>query len=272
MGLVHTLVAEVLADFIHALEATNDKSLQIQLCSDAHVHVDVQRIEVRDEGTSRSTARNALQCRGLHLGIASLVQYVAHGAQYGGTLQESFLHAVVYNQIDITLAIAQFGVVERVKYITLCICLYDGQRFQALAQYGHFRHMHTDFACLCAEDIALHTNKVAQVKALLENYIIEVFILVGTNAVALYVHLNPAFRILQFGKSSFAHNAFAHDASCNAHHRTIVGCGRFTDIVALLVLADDGQINKVLDDVRTPCVYGIFSSRVGVDAHLLQLL
>ena len=37
--LVHTLVAEVLADFIYTLETTYNQALQIKLGSDTHVQI-----------------------------------------------------------------------------------------------------------------------------------------------------------------------------------------------------------------------------------------
>ena len=48
---VHTLVAEDAADLVHALHAADDQTLQVQLGRDAHVHVDIKGIVVRDERT-----------------------------------------------------------------------------------------------------------------------------------------------------------------------------------------------------------------------------
>ena len=48
---VHTLVAEVLADFINTLETTYDEALQIKLGSDTHVHILIECVEVGDEWT-----------------------------------------------------------------------------------------------------------------------------------------------------------------------------------------------------------------------------
>ena len=46
---VHTLVAEVLADFINTLETTYDEALQIELGSDTHIHILIECVEVGDE-------------------------------------------------------------------------------------------------------------------------------------------------------------------------------------------------------------------------------
>ena len=43
---VHAFVAEVLAEFIHAVEASYDQLLEVQLAGDAQVLVDVERVVV----------------------------------------------------------------------------------------------------------------------------------------------------------------------------------------------------------------------------------
>ena len=51
MVTVHTLVTEVLTDLIHTFEATHDESLQVEFCSDTHIHVLIEGIEMRNERT-----------------------------------------------------------------------------------------------------------------------------------------------------------------------------------------------------------------------------
>ena len=46
MVLVHTFVAEVLADLVHALKSAHDKALQIQLGGDAQIQIDVQLVQL----------------------------------------------------------------------------------------------------------------------------------------------------------------------------------------------------------------------------------
>ena len=57
MTLRISTVAEVLADFINTLETTYDEALQVELGSDTHVHILVERIEVGDEWAGRSTIK-----------------------------------------------------------------------------------------------------------------------------------------------------------------------------------------------------------------------
>ena len=131
MVAVHTLVAEVLAYFIYTLESANDESLEIKLGGDTHIHVDVEGIEMGDKRACARTTGNALQCRRLNLGISGFVEHSANGAYDGGTLEECVLHSVVDNKVNISLAIAQFGILKLVVSHTVLI-LHDRQWFKTL--------------------------------------------------------------------------------------------------------------------------------------------
>ena len=172
MVLVHALVAEVLADFIDSLEAAHDESLQVKLGGNTHIHRDVQGIEVRDEGTGRSASSNGLEGWRLDFGIAVAVEEGAHGLEDGGTLQECVLHALVHNKVHVTLAVAKLGVVEGVIDIALGIRLDDRQGLEALGEHCQLLSMDTNLASLCAEDIALDADEVAQVEQLLEDGVV----------------------------------------------------------------------------------------------------
>ena len=160
--LVHALVAEVFANFIHALEATYNQPLQIELGGDAHIHVNVEGIEMRDERACAGTTGNALQGGRLHLGVTMLVEEVAHGFEHGGTLQECVLHTLVDHQINVALTGAQLGIVEFIVGHTILI-FHDGQRFEAFAQQGQLLGVHAHFACLRAEDKPFHAHEIANV-------------------------------------------------------------------------------------------------------------
>ena len=53
---VHALVAENAADLIHTVHAAHDEPLQRQLRGDAHVHINVQRVVMGDEGPGGGAA------------------------------------------------------------------------------------------------------------------------------------------------------------------------------------------------------------------------
>ena len=180
---VHTLIAEVLANFIDTLETTYDEAFQIKLGSDTHVHILVECVEVGDEWAGRSTTGNALQGRSLYLCIASVVEYAAQSAQYGSTLQEGFLHAIVYDEVNIALTVTQLWIVELVVSYTILV-LYDWEWLQALGEQAQFLGVNRNLASLCAEYETLYADEVTDVEEFLEYSIIKVLVLVWTNLVA----------------------------------------------------------------------------------------
>ena len=240
MGLIHTLIAEVLTHLVNTLEATHDEALQVKLCGNTHVHVLVQGIEVGDEWAGRCTTCDILQDRCVNLGITCFVEDATHGADDGGTLQERIFDTGIHNQVNIALTITQFRIIECVIYLTVSISLHHRQWLQTLAQYGQFHHMNTDFSSLCAEYVSFYTDEITQVKQLLENNVVKVLVLVGADGITLYVYLNTTLRVLQLGKGSLTHDALAHDAACNTYHTAVLRCRRLAYIVAFLIFTDDG--------------------------------
>ena len=169
--LVHTLVAEVLTDLIDTLKSAYDQSLQIELGGDTHVHIDVEGVEMGDEGAGRGASGDGLEGRGLYLGIAVAVEEGAHGAEHGGTLEEGVLHAVVDDEIDIAATGAQLGVVKLVVGHAVLV-LDDGQRLEALRQEDELLGVDADLAHLGLEDEATHADEVADVEQFLEDYVV----------------------------------------------------------------------------------------------------
>ena len=171
MEAVHALVAEVLSDFIDTFKSSDNQPLQVKLRGDTHIHIDVERIEMGDERTRARTAGNALQRRCLHFRISRLVEEAAHRAQDGCTLEESILHAVVYDEVYITLAVTLLGIFKLVVCLAVLV-LDDRQRLQTLRQQRDFLGMNRNLAHLCLEDETLDTDEVADVEQLLEHLVI----------------------------------------------------------------------------------------------------
>ena len=159
VGLVHTLVTEVLADFIYTFKTTYNQSLQIKFRCDTQVKVYIQRVMVRDERAGACSTGNRLQDRRFHFSVSGFIESVTQCFHYGGTLQECLFHTVVYHQVYITLAITEFGIFKRVVSYAVFI-FYDRQRFDRLGKYGQFLGMDTDFAHLCTEHETFDTYEV----------------------------------------------------------------------------------------------------------------
>ena len=249
---VHTLVAEVLADLVDTLKATDDESLEVELCSDTHVHIDVQGIEMGDERTGAGTTGDRLQNRRLHLRISGLVEEVTHRTQHGGTLEERVLDAIVDDEVDITLTGAQLGIVELIIGHAILV-FHDGQRFEALAEEFQALGMDTHLSGLCLKNEAFDADKVTDVKEFLEDLIIEVLVLVGTDIITGDIDLNTALGVLELNEAGLTH-----DTTC--HHTA--GDDDFA-FLALFVFCLD---------IRTEGIGGKLGCWIGVDTHVAQLL
>ena len=77
LGLVlvrDALVAEVLADLVHALEASDDQPLEVELGRDAEIEIRVELVRVRDERVRESAPIAGLQNGRLDLDEALAVE------------------------------------------------------------------------------------------------------------------------------------------------------------------------------------------------------
>ena len=122
----HALVAEVLADLVHAVDAADDAALEVQLGGDAQVEVALELVVVRDEGLGQGAAVQRLQHRRLHLDEAARVEEAADGGDDLRALEEHLARVVVGGQVEVPLAVARLDVGEPVVLL--------GQRAQRLAE------------------------------------------------------------------------------------------------------------------------------------------
>ena len=245
---VHALVAEVLADFVHAFEAAHDQALEVKFRGDAAIHLLVERIEVCDEGTRRSTAGDVLERGSFHFRVAGFVEDGAQGADGLGTLVERVLHLRIHNEVDVTTAVAQFGILKGVVDHAV-LFFWRGERLEALGQHGDFASVYRDLAGLRAEHEALHANEVAEVEELFHHAVVERLVLFGADVVAGDVDLNAAARVEQFEERSLAHDAASHHTAGDAH------------------LAGRVVVLKVGNDFVAEGVGGIFGRGVGINAQ-----
>ena len=252
---VHTLVAEVLADFVDTLETAHDEAFQVKLCGDAQVEVHVERVMVRDERSGAGTSGDGLEDGRFHFRVAGSVKELAHGFDHLAPLEENLLHAGIDQEVDVALAVAQFRIVESVVGHAVLL-LHHGQRPEAFREEYQLPGVNGDFACLSAEHIAFHADEVAQVEQFFEERVIERFVLSGADVIAGDVHLDAPFGIHQFGEAGFAHHASSHQSAGNAH--LAPGC--------VLV------VGELCFDVIAPGVDGIGCCGIRFDAHFAQFL
>ena len=121
MRAVHTFVAEVTAELIHTLEASDDEALQIKLIGDTQIERDIQRVVMRDEGARSSTARDRLQYGRIDLDVATFVEELAHRIEDLRTLEEDILDMAIDDEVNIALAEAELRISEAVEGLTILL-------------------------------------------------------------------------------------------------------------------------------------------------------
>ena len=67
---INALVAENAADFIYLIKAADNQPLEVQLQRNAHIHIDIKRVVMRDKRAGRRASGNRMQHRRFHLDVA----------------------------------------------------------------------------------------------------------------------------------------------------------------------------------------------------------
>ncbi len=103
---IHTLVSEVSADLIHSFHAAHDQPFQIKFRCDAQVHIQIQRIVMRDKRPCRRAAGDRIEHRGFHLNESVAVQIIPDGSDDLGAFDEGILNAGIHDHIQIAFSVS----------------------------------------------------------------------------------------------------------------------------------------------------------------------
>ena len=225
MGAVHSFVAEVFGKFVHSVKSAHNQTLEVELVGNTQVERNIQGVVVRHKGPRGGSAWNRLQNRGLNLEVAGLVKDAAHRAKNLGAGHEHVAHTLVHHEVHVALAVAQFGVAERVVHGSVRVLFHGRKRAQRLAQHLEARGVHTDFSGLRGEHVAVECHKVSEVQMLLEHVVVKCLVVAGADLVAVDVHLNAARAVLDAGKRSLAHDAFGHESAGHTDFGVGLGVG-----------------------------------------------
>jgi len=152
---VHALVAEDAADLVHAVEPAHNEALEVQLRRDAEVHIDVERVVVRDKGSGRRAAGDGVEHRGLDLHIAAVVEELAQVLDELAADLKVAAHLGVDDQIDVALTVARLAVGQAMEFFR--------QRQKRLGQQRDLLRAHAHFTALRAEHLAVDADDVADV-------------------------------------------------------------------------------------------------------------
>ena len=219
---VNALVAEIAADFVHALQTADNQAFQIKLRRDAQKEIHVESIVVSYKGTRRRSAGNDVEQRGFHFNVIQLIQLPAENGNNLRALDKGVLDGRIHNEIQITLAIARICVLQAVEFF--------GQRTQGFGQQLVSPVADGNFSALGTENFSRHFDQIADVE------ILPGFIALFAQLVDLAENLNAPRAVLQVDKAHFAHAAFAHDAPGHADRLAFIGVKIFADLAAVGVL------------------------------------
>ena len=118
LGLVlvrDALVPEVLADLVHALEASDDEALEVELGRDPQVEVGVELVRARHERMSERAPVARLQDRRLDLDEPVRVEVATDRRDDARAQEEELARVLVHEQVEIPLPIARLGVGDAVE-------------------------------------------------------------------------------------------------------------------------------------------------------------
>ena len=152
---VHALVAENAADLVHALQTADDQALEVQLGGDAHIHINVERIVMRDERPRVRAARDGAEHGRLDLHEAEVVEVAAQERHKFRADLKIPLALGIDDEVHVALTVAQLLILQTVELF--------GQRPQGLREQRDLLGADAHLAALGAEHLAAHTDDVADV-------------------------------------------------------------------------------------------------------------
>lgn len=221
---VHALVAEDAAYLVHALYAADDEALEVQLRGDAHIHVYIQSVMVRDEGPRRRTAGDGVEHRSLDLHEAAALQEAAHIAHEPRTYLEVAAALVAHDEVHVPLAVLELHVRHAVELLR--------QGAQALGKQRDGLDMDARLAGLGLEHIAGDADDIADV------VLAEVRELLRRDGVGADVELYLAPVVLDVAEDGLAHAALGHYSPRGLHGLAL------ELLIAVLYLARPGAADE----------------------------
>ncbi len=197
-------VTEVTVNFEYAFEAANHQTLEVQFRRDTQVHVQIQRVVMGDKRTGRRAAWDHLHHRRFDFHKAASNHKLANTGQDLRTGFEGVTGFIVRDEIQITLAIARFLVLQAVEFIR--------QRTQRFRQQAQFGAVDRQLAGFGFEQLTFRAEDIAKIP-LLELLVVNAF----RQIIARHIQLNAAAYVLQGNKRGFTHNTASHHTARDGH-------------------------------------------------------
>ena len=196
MGLVHSLIAEILRELIYSVVSSDNQPLEIQFVGNTEVERNVERVVMGDERPCCRASRDGLENRSLDLEAARIVEILAHGCHNLCSLHEHVLHLRVHNEVHISLPVAEFRVAECVEYLSVCL-FHNREHLEGLAEKCQLFRMNGKLAGLGDECEAFDSHNVAYVKKFLEDGVVHCLVLSRADFIPVDIDLDSAVCILE---------------------------------------------------------------------------
>ena len=114
---VHAFIAKDSAQFIDALEASDDKPLEIKFSGNPQIKVSVQCIVMSDKRTSRRASCNRREHWRFNFDKVALVKVTSNRLDSFVALDERLAHFGINNQIKVALTITNLHIFKPVKLL-----------------------------------------------------------------------------------------------------------------------------------------------------------
>jgi len=223
-------VAEVAAEFEDAVEASDEQSFKVEFEGDTEEEVTAESVVVSDEGLGGGTTWHGLHHWGFDLDVLALVEELADFVDDGAAFEEDLAHVFVGDEVEVTLAVTDFGIGESVPLF--------GRGTEGLGERDEFFGFEGDFAHAGGEEGALDAEEVAEVEEFID---LELGVAEG---LALEVDLETTGSIAEVEEHAFTHFSAGGDATGD-------GCMASFGVMAVGVVAGFGGVKPVGEGVDT---------------------
>ncbi len=229
---IDPFVAEIVTDFVHALQAAHDETLQVEFVGYAHEQRHVEGLVMGLERPRKGATVQGLKYGRFDFDETLAVHETLDGPDKPRPFEEDFLDAGIDDQIDVALPVPGLDVPQAVPFF--------GQGTQGLRQQLELVRHDGGLAGPGGEDGAFDAQEVPY----LDHLVVD-FIHVRADAVEADVDLDPAGAVEQVGKARFAMAPLGSDPTRNRDR-----LGGFDQVFRLIENGLGGMGYVVADGVR----------------------
>src|SRR5436190_11507363 len=192
-------VAEVTANLINAIYATDKQALEIELQRNSQIKFAAKSVVKGLKWLGRGAAGNGLHHWSLDLDVSPLIQEISNLADDLRPLEKHLLNVRICDQIQITLPVTNLRVSQAVPLL--------GRRPEGFGQYDERGEFDRDFASFSGKQVAARADEITEVKVAED---IELFV---AENILLCIDLQTPALVAHVNKHALAHVAMGGNAA-----------------------------------------------------------